>query len=59
MRWFARALQLLPPGEQLDVEIGDTLLHLSGLLREAEDRGEQFRPSAKLARAALRAIYWR
>lgn len=59
MSWFLRAFLTLPPADQLDAEIGDTLLHLYCLLKDAEAQGAQFRPSAKLARQALRAIHWR
>jgi hypothetical protein len=58
MRWFARAFQVMSPAEQCDAEIGDTLLHLSALLRDADGQGAQFRPSARLARQALKAIDW-
>jgi hypothetical protein len=42
----------------MDAEIGDTLLRLSALLRDAEAQGGQFRPAARLAREALKAIHW-
>lgn len=58
MRWFARAFQAMSPAYQCDAEIGDTLLHLSCLLRDAEAQGAQFLPSARLAREALKAIHW-
>jgi len=58
MRWFARAFQVMSPADQCDAEIGDTLLLLSALLRDAEAQGAQFRPAARLARQALKAINW-
>jgi hypothetical protein len=59
MKWFARAFQVMSPADQCDAEIGDTLLHLSALLRDAEAQGAHFRPAARLAREALKAIHWR
>lgn len=58
MKWFPRALEVMSPADQCDAEIGDTLLRLSALLRDAESQGAQFRPAARLAREALKAIHW-
>jgi hypothetical protein len=58
MSFFRRAAGLLPPAQQVDAEIGDTIIHLRELLRTAETTGGHFLPSARLARTMLKAIYW-
>jgi hypothetical protein len=58
MRWFRRAFEVLSPADRAEAEIGEELLYLHHLVKEAEENGAQFRPAARLARQALKAIHW-
>jgi len=56
--WLKRQLSLLTPEEESEAAINECLLELRSLLREAEKEGLHFAPSAKLARAMLKAVNW-
>jgi hypothetical protein len=59
MRRLPTVLRMLAGFPTPDDRINDALCELHSALKDAESSGDQFGPSARLARTALRAICWR
>jgi hypothetical protein len=59
MRTLAGTFRRLAGFPTADDRINDALCELHDALKDAEDNGDQFGPSARLARTALQAISWR